>query len=173
MRAAYYGGCTGIFASSLVWFSAAVVSLSSTTGRVIGVFFIGGMLIFPVSVLLAKVLGRSGKHSAGNPLAALAIETTFLLVLLLPVAFAVSLYRADWFFPAMLVIIGVRYLTFATLYGMKMYWALGGVLAACSLALLALHAPFSAGAFAGAAIELAFAIGAYLLNRGAGLAAQT
>ncbi|HEX7043661.1 MAG TPA: hypothetical protein VF203_03510 [Burkholderiales bacterium] len=61
---------------------------------------VGGMLIHPTAVLLAKPLGRPGGHSPGNPLGVLALEGTVLLLLCLPVAYIVSLYRIEWFFPS-------------------------------------------------------------------------
>jgi hypothetical protein len=35
----------------------------------------------------------------------------------------------SWFFPAMLMVIGGRYLSFAVVYGLRTYWALGASLA--------------------------------------------
>jgi hypothetical protein len=64
----------------------------------------------------------------------------------------------ELFFPAMLLIIGGRYLTFASLYGMKIYWALGATLAIAVVPLLLFKAPVAAGALAGALIEFAFAL---------------
>lgn len=75
------------------------------------------MAIHPLAMLLSKALGRPGKHRADNPLAALALESTFLLFIGLFIAFVVAQVRGDWFYPIMLLIIGGRYLVFATLYG--------------------------------------------------------
>ncbi len=66
-------------------------------------------------MVLLKALGRSGKHSPSNPLGSLALATTFWLILSCLLAYAVSLCRIAWFFPAMLLAIGGRYLTFLTL----------------------------------------------------------
>lgn len=165
MRQAYIGGATGIFVSGMVWLSAAACSLYRPVPFVILAFFAGGMLIFPLSVLLGKLLGSTGKHSRKNPLGALAMETTFLLVFSLPIVYAVSLARTEWSFPAMLLVIGGRYLMFATLYGMRIYWALGGTLAAAAYALVSLNAGFTLGALVGGSIELLFAPVVYFLVR--------
>lgn len=93
----------------------------------------------------------------------LALEGTVLFLLCLPLAYVVSLHRAEWFFPAMLLIVGGRYLTFATLYGLRAYWALGGVLALTAFVLVVTRMPVAAGAFAGGAVELAFAIGLFAI----------
>ena len=44
------------------------------------------------------------------------------------IAFYVAKLQAEWFYSIMLMIIGVRYLVFNTLYGMKVYWILGASL---------------------------------------------
>ena len=156
MRVAYYNGATGAVCSATAWMAAALVTtfVSPTAG--ILTLIIGGMAIFPVSVVLSKILGRSGKHAKSNPLAPLAISGTFWMLLSIPIAVGVSLHRVEWFFPAMLLVIGGRYLTFTTLYGLKIYWAFGAVLALSVVPLLALNASAAAGACTGALIEYAF-----------------
>jgi hypothetical protein len=91
--------------------------------------------------LSPAAFGRSGAHTPGNPLAALTLEVTFFFVFAIPLAYAVSRYRAEWFFPAMLLLIGGRYLTFATLYGMRVYWACGATLALVRFLLVVVKAP--------------------------------
>ena len=110
MRFVYYGGAPGMLTSAAVWLTAGIVSLLVSPERAVWTLFIGGMLIHPISILLTKLMGRSGKHSPGNPFGTLAIATTFWLVLSLPLAYAVSLIRIEWLFPAMHLVIGGRYL---------------------------------------------------------------
>lgn len=156
MRSAYFGGATGAVTSATVWLVAAVVA--SFTGPKAGIItlVLGGTLIFPISVLLSRIVGRSGKPSQGNPLAALALEGTIWMLLGIPVAIGAAFYRLEWFFPAMLLVIGGRYLTFATLYGMRIYWAFGATLAAAAFALIVLEAPVVSGAYSGALVEYAY-----------------
>ena len=156
MRAAYFNGGTGAVGSATAWFAAALVAtfVSSQAGILTLIF--GGMLIFPTSILLSKLLGRSGKHAKGNPLAPLAISGTIWMLLSIPIAIAVAAYRIEWFFPAMLLVIGGRYLTFPTLYGLKAYWFFGVVLALSVIPLVAFGAPVASGAFTGALIEYIF-----------------
>ena len=167
MRAGYFGGAPGMFASALVWLVAGVVAATSAPPRAILALFVGGMLIHPLGVVLAKALGRPGAHTRGNPLGALALESTAILLLGFPLAYVVSQAHVTWFFPAMLLVIGGRYLTFATLYGMRVYWACGAMLAVAGFLLVAMHAPFHIGAFAGAVIEGTFAERIFRLIRGA------
>lgn len=158
MREAYAGGGPGMFASALAWLAAGFVAAWVSPERAVLTLFGGGMLIHPVGVLLAKMLGRRGQHTHGNPLGTLALETTVWLVLSMPLAYVVSLYRVDLFFPAMLLVIGGRYATFATMYGSRVYWACGGALVAAAYALAALRGAPAAAAVTGAAIEAAFAV---------------
>jgi hypothetical protein len=158
MRGAYYSGATGGVTSATAWLIAALVATFASPKAGILTLIFGGMLIFPASVLLCKVMGRSGKHSKNNPLAPLALEGTFWMTLSIPVAIGAALYRVEWFFPAMLLVIGGRYLTFATLYGMRIYWAFGATLAIAALPLVVFEAPVFIGAYTGALIEYAYGI---------------
>jgi hypothetical protein len=162
MRAAYFNGGTGAVCSATAWFAAALVAtfVSSQAGILTLIF--GGMLIFPASILLSKLLGRSGKHAKGNPLAPIAISGTIWMLLSIPIAIAASAYRIELFFPAMLLVIGGRYLTFPTLYGLKTYWLFGAALALAVVPLIAFGAPVASGAFTGALIEFLF--GAFLFT---------
>lgn len=157
MRFAYLSGAPGIFASSLAWFAAAMVALQLTSDQAVIALYVGGMLIHPVGVLLAKMLGRPGAHTKGNPLGGMALEGTAWMILCLPLTYAVSKYQIAWFFPAMLLVIGGRYLTFATMFGMRIYWAMGGALVATAYLLVTMRAAPATGAFAGALVEMAFA----------------
>lgn len=123
----------------------------------IAALVIGGTLIFPLSVLLCKLLGRSGKHQKNNPLAPLAIEGTFWMLLCIPVALGAAFHRLEWFFPAMILVIGGRYLTFKTLYGLKIFWVFAGALVAAGAGLIVINAPAHLSALAGGFIELLFA----------------
>jgi hypothetical protein len=158
MRTAYYNGSTGAVASATAWLAAALVAtfVDAKTGILTLIF--GGMVIFPASVVLSKLLGRSGQHAKDNPLAPLAISGTVWMLLCIPIAIAVSLYRIEWFFPAMLLVIGGRYLTFPTLYGLKLYWIFGAVLALSVAPLIALNASVATGAFTGAIVEYIFGL---------------
>lgn len=158
MRSSYYWGATGVLTSGLVWCCAGIVSLMVSAEYAVWTLFIGGALIHPIAVILDKLLGVSGKHNPENPLGSLAIASTFWLIFCLPIAYVVSSVNLSWFFPAMLLVIGGRYLTFATLFGLRVYWMLGIGLAALAYLLFSLGASPTLGAFAGSAVELIFAV---------------
>jgi hypothetical protein len=165
MRAGYYGGAPGVIASGTAWFSAGLVALLVSPWAGILTLIFGGMLIFPVSVLLCKVIACAGKHQKGNPLAPLAIAGTIWMVLSIPIAVAAALFRIELFFPAMLLVIGCRYLTFPTLYGTRTYWAFGAVLIAAGLALGLLRGSVYLGALSGALIEYAFGTALFIAHK--------
>lgn len=167
MREAYFGGAPGIFASGTAWLAAALVALLVSPRAGILTLIFGGMLIFPASVLLCKAIGCTGKHSKDNPLAALAIEGTIWMLLSIPVAAGVAFFRPGWFFPAMLFVIAGRYLTFSTLYGRRIYWIFGGVLAVAGAGLVLLRAPAFAGALTGALVEYAFGAIVFITHKSA------
>lgn len=157
MRAAYYGGAPGVAVSGLVWLASGTVAQLGTLQAAALTLFFGGMFIHPFSVVLAKGLGRSGQHAKGNPLAALALESTLLLFIGLFLAFAIVQVRADWFFPTVLMIVGGRYLLFSSLYGNRTYWGLGGALVAVGMLSIALGPPLAVCALAGGGLETVFA----------------
>lgn len=157
MRAGYASGAGGIVASAAAWLAAAIVTQQMGAQQGVWALYIGGMLIHPAGMLVSKVLtGRAG-HAKDNPLGGLAMATTFWLIFSLPLAYAAYLQNAEWFFPAMLLIIGGRYLTFAHVYGMRLYWTLGFVLAGAAIGLAYAKIIPVYAAFAGAAIEAVFA----------------
>jgi hypothetical protein len=157
MRHAYFGGATGVITSSLAWLAAALTAFLVSPRGAMAALFIGGMFIHPAAILLSKLLGRPGATSPGNPLARLAVESTVWLLLAIAVAFVASFQGAEWFFIAMLLTIGGRYLVFATMYGLRIYWICGAALAAAGMALAALGAGVGAIALTGGLIELLFA----------------
>lgn len=157
MRRAYLDGATGVIVSATVWLIAAIFAWQSTPGKAIGALLIGGIFIFPLSVALSKLMGRSGVHSKENPLSSLAAAGTLWMLLSIPIAYGASLHKVEWFFPAMLVTIGGRYLTFTTLYGLRTYSFCGAALCAAGIAVVLLKLPVLTGALFGAVIEYGFA----------------
>lgn len=156
MRRAYFRGATGVAASSLAWLGAACVALRGRPDTAMWTLLVAGVFIHPVAMLLSKLAGRSGAHSKGNPLGLLAGGSTFWMIFCLPLACAASRVHVEWFFPAMLLVIGGRYLTFDTLYGERLYWPCGLALAAAGFALGRVLAAPSIATFAGGAIEAGF-----------------
>lgn len=173
MREGYLGGGTGILASALAWSVAAVVAATGRADTAIWVLLVGGMFIYPVGLLICRLAGGRGRHRQGNPLGQLAGASTFWLIFCLPLAYGLGLREPTWFFAAMLLVIGGRYLVFASVYGMRLYWALGLALAAAGCVLAVAGAPAYLLATAGAALEAVFGVVCLVQHRRAAAPART
>ena len=158
MNSAYVGGATGVLASGLVWLAAAVIGISVSNVAAMIALFIGGMFIFPISILFSKLASASGKHAPDNALRHLAFETLPVLFGGLMIAFYVAQLKIELFFPIMLLIIGMRYFAFQTLYAHKEYWILGALLMMAGVICVVMNLPFIAGAFAGGVLEVVLAL---------------
>jgi hypothetical protein len=165
MRVGYLSGAPGVAASATAWLVAAGVALAVSPTAAIWALLVGGTLIHPASILVTKLLGSPGTHAAANPLAGLALESTFWLLAGIAIALGVQALRPAWFFPAMLLLIGGRYLTFQTIYGIRLYWVLGAGLCGAGISLVLLTAPVFASALTGAVLELVFAAALYTQAR--------
>ncbi len=165
MRYGFFGGGIGMFVSGTIWLFSGIIALNGNADQAIWALLIGGALIAPISGIITKFLGRPDKSTPGNPLVTLAMEVTIWLIFCLPLAYTISQTNPLWFFPAMLLVIGGRYLTFSTIYGMRIYWVCGLLLAAASVALVRLNVPFSIQPFIGALIEIAFAPFVFIQGR--------
>jgi len=156
MRHGYLGGAPGLFASATVWLAAGAVANFASAKAAVVVLFIGGMLIHPLAVLVCRLAGRPGAHAKENPLGRLALESTVILLLGVALSLALAQFSVELFFPAMLLVIGGRYLTFQTLYGRRIYWICGAALAALGVAAAMLKLPAAPVALAGGCIEVVF-----------------
>ncbi|MFL0162356.1 DUF7010 family protein [Aquirufa salirivi] len=158
MCQAYANGSIGVIVSGLIWLITSFISHQYSPSKAIGTLFFGGMFIFPLSMLLCKSIGLSGTHTKGNPLGNLAMEGTILMMMCLPLALGLSIQQKEWFFQAMLLIIGGRYLTFATIYGKKVYWILGTLLGISALILFKLKVQSLGSLLTGSCIEISFGL---------------
>ena len=158
LRSTYLGGFAGAFVAGALWLvSGALATWGSRRTGILALVF-GGMLIYPLTVLLLKTMGRSTKLTPGNTLDQLATQVAFTVPLSLPLVFAATAHRTEWFYPAMMLVVGVHYLPFVFLYGMAVYAVLAGLLIVGALALAHLPgAGFASGAWATGALFVSFA----------------
>lgn len=163
----YFGGGAGVFTSGLVWCFAGFMALIYSNQTSMLTLFFGGMFIHPLGMLFSKILKRPGDHNHKNPLGKLALESTFIIFVGLFLAFYVAQIKVEWFYPIMLLAIGVRYLIFNTLYGTKIYWLLGAFLMLSGALCIVFDANFILGAFIGGVAEIIFSI--IILNQSKGL----
>lgn len=125
----YAGGSDGQLVAGVIWLLAAGASVAVSHTAGIVVLLVGGAAILPITTLLLKLRGGPTSLPAGHPMAALAVQIAFTVPLGLLVAVAAAGYRADWFFPASMVIVGAHYLPFTFLYGTTLFAVLGGLMA--------------------------------------------
>jgi len=159
VREIYLHGAPGTLVATVLWAVSAALSTwrSPRVGALVVV--VGGAFIFPALQLVLKMMGRRASLRPENPLAGLAMQSAFIIPLCLPVVGAAALHRADWFYPALLVVVGAHYLPFVTLYGMRLWYVLGGALIVAGL-ILGLYGPhvFELGGWVGAALLGAFTL---------------
>lgn len=165
MCKSYANGSIGIIVSGCIWLISAVIANQYSPQKAIWMHFIGGMFIYPISIVISKFNGLSGTHTKGNQLGILAMEGTIWMIMCLPLALALSLQHPEWFFQAMLLIIGGRYLTFATIYGNRTYWFLGFILGISAYILYNFKVQSFGSLLTGSLIEISFGIFMFLLFR--------
>jgi hypothetical protein len=138
MREVFRNGSVGQLVSGLVWLASAAFGTWGTRRQAILLLVVGGMFIYPLTQLVLRARGRRYAPSSGNPLTPLAMQVAFIVPLTLPVAAAAALHEINWFYPAVAVLVGAHYLPFVTLYGLRLYAVLGGLLIAsgCAFALV-------------------------------------
>jgi len=163
VRTAFLGGSVGQFVSGVLWLVSSALATWSTPRTAILALVLGGVLIFPTTVLLLRLLKQNTKLSPGNTLDQLATQIAFTVPIGIPVVAGASLYHLYWFYPGLMILVGAHYLPFTFLYGMKAFFALGSVMVTAGL-MLGLYFPrpwVVGGWFTGALlIVAAFVLGA-------------
>lgn len=157
MRHAYYDGAPGIMVSGLVWIAAALALMQFGIRQAVWTLLIGGALIHPVSIMLIKSMGRPATTAKTNALKQLGMASTIWLIVCCAMCYGLFLSQPTLFFPAMMAIIGCRYLVFASIYGRAIFWLLGAaLLAGANLCYFMAVTPVLAASLGGL-IELLFA----------------
>jgi len=165
VRTTFLGGFAGQMASSVVWFASAFGAtwVSLRVGALIAV--LGGTFIYPLAVLILRLMGRPAGLPKGHPMNALGMQVAFVLPLTFPVVYGATLYRHAWFYPAVMIVLGAHYLPFMFSYGMKYFGVLAAVLVGAGVLLgNYVRAPAAAGAWVTAVVLLVFAfVGRWLV----------
>jgi hypothetical protein len=148
MRLVYMGGFWGQLVSSVIWLSAATLGTWVSPRASILTVVIGGFFIFPLTLMLLRLSPRRASVSSKNPFTSLGMQVAFVLPLSMLLLVPVGLYRLNWFFPALMVLVGAHYLPFASLYGMRIFLVLAGILIAMGVVIAVYFAEtFSLGAW--------------------------
>jgi hypothetical protein len=159
MRIRFAGGFYGQLVLGLLWLASASLATSRGSQAGMTTLIVGSVLIFSITELLVRVGGVKGWISAENSLRELAMQIAFVLPLSMSLLIPVSLYRLNWFYPAMMVLLGAHYLPFVFLYGMRIFAALAALLVGGGV-LIALYWPdsFNVGAWYTGLTLLVFSI---------------
>jgi hypothetical protein len=95
------------------------------------------------------------------------MQVAFVLPCSMPLLLPVGLYRLNWFYPAMMILLGAHYIPFVFLYGMRMFAVLAAVVAGGGL-IVAMYwsSSFSVGAwYTGAVLVLFAGVGRTIFRR--------
>src|ERR1700731_1087916 len=135
VRSVYIGGFWGQLVSPVIWLASAALGTWVTPKASILAVVIGGFFIFPLTQLLLRLSGRPASVSKDNSFHFLGMQVAFVLPFSMLLLVPVGLYNLNLFFPALMVLLGAHYFPFATLYGMRMFLFLGGILIAAGVAI--------------------------------------
>jgi len=158
VRSVYIGGFWGQLVSAVIWLVSAALGTWVTPKASILTLILAGFFIFPLTQLLLHLSRRPSRVSKENPLHWLGMQVAFVLPFSMLLLVPVGYFRLNWFFPALMVLLGAHYLPFAFLYGMRMFLALAGVLIAMGVVVALYFAQtFSLGAWVAGLALLVFA----------------
>ena len=166
IRTRFVGGFYGQFVSGILWLTSASLAVWRGPRASIIMLVVGGFLIFPATELLIRAIGERGQVSSANALRSLGMQIAFVLPLSMPLLLPVGLYRLNWFYPAMMILLGAHYLPFVFLYGMRMFAVLAAFLiGGGTFIAMYFSASFSIGAWYTGTILLVFAgLGRTIVN---------
>lgn len=159
LRRAYLDAGPGTIVSGLVWAAAAVAEARSGVRTGFVVLFFGGMLIYPLSLAVNRVLFRRAAESSENPFGKLVLESTVAMLAAFLPAWLFLDFAPALVMPLAALAVGAHYFAFKTAYGLSIFWALGGLLMAMSVAAIYRVFPLP-GAFvlSVAVVEILFGI---------------
>ena len=121
VRTVFIGGFWGQLVSSSIWLASAALGSWVAPRAAILALVAGGFCIFPVTLLLLRLTGGPASLSRDNPLGNLGMQIAFTLPMTMLVLVPATAFRLNWFYPALMVLLGAHYLPFVFLYGMRMF----------------------------------------------------
>ncbi|MGB6876020.1 MAG: hypothetical protein WBD87_08290 [Candidatus Acidiferrales bacterium] len=157
-RSVYIGGFWGQLVSSVIWLASAALGTWVSPKASILTVIIAGFFIFPLTQMLLRLSGRRARVSKENSFHWLGMQVAFVLPFSMLLLIPVGLYNLNWFFPALMILLGAHYLPFATLYGMRMFLFLSGILMGAGVLIAHYFSgTFSPGAWIGGLALFVFA----------------
>jgi hypothetical protein len=158
IRSAFLGGFVGQLVAGLIWALSAAAGTWAAPRLGMAILFFVSMLLFPLTQLILRLIGRPAKLSEKNTLGQLATQIAFTVPIGFILVGAATLYQQTWFYPASMIVVGAHYLPFIFLYGMPQFGALAALLILGGAG-IGLYGPdiFSLGGWIGAAFLIVFA----------------
>ena len=148
VRSVFVGGFWGQLVSSIIWLAAAALGTWASPKASILAAVIGGFFIFPLTLMLLHLSGGRTSLSKENAFYSLGREVAFVLPFSMLLLIPIGQYDLNLFFPALMILLGAHYLPFATMYGMRMFLFLAGILIAMGMVVAHwFSATFSLGAW--------------------------
>ena len=153
------GGFYGQLVSGVLWLVSAGLATWSTPHAAITMLVLSGFFIFAITELLIRVVAGNGPLSPQNALHYLGMQVAFVLPLSMLLLLPVGLFRLNWFYPALMILLGAHYIPFVFLYGMRMFAILAALLVGGGVVIARCFASsFSVGAWYTAAVLILFAV---------------
>jgi hypothetical protein len=166
-RFRFSGGFYGQAVSGLIWLVSAGFASWGSPQSAISFLMVAGFFIFPITELLVRTVGTRLKLDNRNTLPQLGMQVAFVLPFSMPLLLPVGRYDLNWFYPALMILLGADYLPFVFLYGMRMFAVLAAFLLGGGV-IIALHmsSSFSIGAWYRGIVLLIFAaVGKLLVDK--------
>jgi len=104
MRRVYVNGAVGSFVSGAIWLASAALAATGSRNQAVLALVLGGMFIFPLTLLALRLLGRSTAVRKENPLSFLAMQVAFTIPLAIPLVLAAMQHRPEWFYSGFLIV---------------------------------------------------------------------
>lgn len=170
VRRAFLCGSAGQLVTAVLWAGSAACSTWMSPRAGMWFLVVACIFIYPLTRLTLALVGHRVSLEARHPMNALGMQTAFVVPFCLPLVGAATLHNRNWFYPAVMLLVGAHYLPFVFMYGMPEFAVLAGVLIAGAMAsVFYLHPPFAAPAWFAAASLFAFAVVAWNRSRREGL----
>jgi hypothetical protein len=166
-RFRFSGGFYGQAVAGLLWLVSASFASWGSPRTAITALVAGGFFIFPVTELLVRTVGSRLQLDRRNSLPQLGMQVAFVLPFSMPLLLPVSRYQLNWFYPALMILLGAHYLPFVFLYGMRMFAVLAAALLGGGIIIaMYLQSSFSIGAWYTGTVLLIFAaVGGSLVHK--------
>ena len=158
-RSVFLGGSIGQMVTGSIWLLSAAAGTWVSQIAGILLLFLGGMLIYPLTQLSLRAVGRGGALDPENPLGKYFLHSVIAMGATYPLVYAAVLYNINWFYPAFMLVTGAHYLSFILFYGMNQFGFLAAVLIGSAIGLvMLLPGVFSAGGWLTGIILITFGV---------------